>query len=85
MDIITGSAIVLGQANQLSSCASTIGTLATNIDNIANQVNTPTDVSDRIKAMIASLDVQIDGTRSQLTLLQQAVDELAKIIGVDAE
>lgn len=80
MTVITGAAIVLEQATQESNIASQLSLMATQINNIANQENPDADINDRIKALIASVDVQIIALNSQSVLLQQAVDTLVGLL-----
>lgn len=77
IDIKTAADVVLIQANQLASVIQQATVLANQIDNISQQ---ETGVSDRIKALIASIDVQVEGARSQTVLLQQAIDALAGLL-----
>lgn len=77
MDIKTAADIVLIQATQLASVVQQATMLSNQIDNIAQQ---ETGVADRIKALVASLDVQVEGSRSQTVLLQQAIDALSALL-----
>lgn len=77
MDIKTASDVVLLQATQLASVVQQVTVLSNQIDNISQQ---ETGVNDRIKALIASLDVQVEGARSQTILLQQAIDTLSGLL-----
>lgn len=77
MDITTAADVLLLQATQLASVVQQITILSNQIDNISQQ---ETGVADRIKAIVASLDVQVEGSRSQTVLLQQAIDVLSGLL-----
>lgn len=77
MDIKTAADVVLLQATQLASVVQQVTILSNQIDNIAQQ---EVGVVDRIKALVASLDVQVEGSRSQTVLLQQAIDVLSGLL-----
>lgn len=77
MDIKTAADVVLIQATQLVSVVQQVSVLSSQVDNIAQQES---GVADRIKALVASLDVQIEGSRSQTVLLQQAIDALSGLL-----
>lgn len=80
MTIITGAAVLLAQADQYTVIASQIMGLASQINTISQQENPQADIGDRIRALGASLTVQLEGTRSQVILVQQALDNLMSII-----
>lgn len=77
MDIKTAADVVLLQATQLASVVQQVTILSNQIDNISQQES---GVADRIKALVASLGVQVEGSRSQTVLLQQAVDTLSGLL-----
>lgn len=80
MTVITGAAVLLAQADQATVIASQIMGLSSQIENISKQENPQADINDRIKALGASLSVQLEGARSQTVLLQQALDNLMNLI-----
>lgn len=77
MDVKTASDVVLLQATQLNTVAQQVTILSNQIVNISQQ---EMGVTDRIKALIASIDVQVESVRSQTVLLQQAIDTLAGLL-----
>lgn len=80
MTVITGAAVLLAQADQNTVIASQIMGLSSQIENISKQENPQADIDDRIKALGASLTVQLEASRAQTVLLQQALDNLMNII-----
>lgn len=77
MDVKTAADVVLVQATQLNTIAQQITILSDQIDNIAGQES---GVPERVKAVVASLDIQVNGARSQIVLLQQAIDALSGLL-----
>ena len=80
MDIKTASAILLAQVGQLNNMVTAMNTTAAGIDTIANQENPDADIALRIKALVATIDVQITATTSETVLVQNAADNLASIL-----
>lgn len=80
MDIKTASAILLAQVGQLNNMVTAMSTTAAQIDTIANQENPDADIALRIKALVATIDVQITATTSETVLVQNAADNLASIL-----
>lgn len=80
MNIITGASVLLEQSNQLNSICSSLNTIARQILEIASQENAVADVSVRIKAAVGSANIQLTSIDSQKVLVQQALDELAKLV-----
>ena len=80
MNIITAAAILLEQSNQFSNIGNSLNTIARQIVEIASQENALADVSDRIKAAAGSASIQLVSIESQKVLVQQALDELAKLV-----
>ncbi len=82
MNVITASAILQGQNNQLSNLLQNTSLICTQIDNIANQENSDSipDVNERIKGLCASLYVQISAIKSQTVLVEQALDNLSQLV-----
>lgn len=66
--------VILIQANQLNSIVAGVYGLVMQMNQYKDQ--TETDVS-ALKALIASIDLQMTGVNGQTILLQQAVDKLA--------
>lgn len=81
MNIKTASAIVSEQSHQLGTVVELLINLAIQINDIANEENSIIDSNDRIKALVASADIQMIALSSQSVLLQQALDQLATVIG----
>lgn len=77
MDVKTAADVILVQATQLNTIAQQITILSDQIDNIAGQ---EIGVPERVKAVVASLDIQVNGARSQIVLLQQAIDALSGLL-----
>ena len=80
MTIVTASAILLEQGNQLLGIVNQITMICNQIDVIAKQETPPADINDRIKGLCASLNVQNEAEKSQTILFQQALDKLSDII-----
>lgn len=82
MNVITASAILLEQVNQLANIVQNCNLLSNQINNIANQENSNSipDVDERIKALCGSMNVQLVSTTSQTVLVQQALDQLAQLV-----
>lgn len=82
MTVLTASAILLEQANQLANILQNVTLIANQINNIANQENSDSvpDVDDRIKALCGAMNVQLLSTGSQTVLVQQALDQLSQLV-----
>lgn len=80
MTVITATAILLEQGNQLMGIVNQITMICNQINVVANQENPPADINERIKGLCASLNVQSEAEKSQTFLLQQALDALSDII-----
>ncbi len=85
MNVLTASAILLEQVNQLTNIIQNIALISTQINNIANQenqdnVNSIPDVNARIKALCGAMNVQLVSTTSQTVLVQQALDQLSELV-----
>lgn len=85
MNIQTASASLNIQAMQLLNIVNNAASLSQQILNIATEINATdangiVEIAPRIKSLIASMTVQIQATSSQTILVQQAMDELSKLV-----
>jgi len=82
MNVLTASAILLEQNNQLSNLIQNTTLICNQINTIANQENSDSipDINERIKGFCASLYVQITSIKSQTVLVEQALDQISQLV-----
>lgn len=80
MDIIIATSVFLEQVNQLNNQVSNLNSLAFQATDIVSKDTDPDSVRSRIAAIVSSSDVQLTAIGAQTVLVQQAVDELAKLV-----
>ncbi len=81
MDLLTAVAILVSQCQETMNDVNSISSMSYSIQELANQENTIPAINPQIKAIISSMDVDMTALKSQIVLLQQAIDQVASIVG----
>lgn len=79
-DIITAAAILVNQGRDTQNNLAYIFSQAIQIQELANQSNSTPAISPQVKAIVASMDANMVSLNSQCVLLQNAIDEIARIV-----
>jgi len=80
MDLVTAAAVLVAQAMEVQSVASTISRQAEQIRDLASVENSVPEINPQIKAIVASADANMVNIGSQTVLLQNVLDEIARIV-----
>lgn len=79
-DLITAAAVLVNQCSDTQNNLSYILNQALRIQDLVNQSNSTPATSPQVKAIVASMDANMVSLNSQCVLLQNAIDEIARIV-----
>lgn len=80
MDLKTLSAILTQQAQNSMDINSSIQSIAYMVSQLANQEDSIVEVNPQVKSYMGTANIYVTGIYSQLTLLQQTIDAISKLV-----